>query len=199
MIVIDVETSGVDPHKNSLLSIGAVDLGDPTRQFYGECRVWEGAHVDQEALLVNGFSEDDARDGRKQRDRELLEAFLEWSSGCKEKTLAGHNTSFDRDFMEVTAARYHIDWRFAHRTLDLHSIAYFHASRRGIPIPLKHEHSDLSLDKILQYAGLPPEPKPHNGLMGAKLEAELFSRFFNDTSIFPEWKSFPVAWKSHFA
>ena len=57
MIVVDVETSGLDDEKNSLLSIGAVDFYNPKNQFYGECRVREGAEVNPEALEVNGFTE----------------------------------------------------------------------------------------------------------------------------------------------
>jgi hypothetical protein len=55
MIVCDCEFSGTDPILHSLVSIGAVDFLDPSRQFYAECRIWEGAHVMDEALEVNGF------------------------------------------------------------------------------------------------------------------------------------------------
>lgn len=194
MIVIDVETSGVDPHKNSLLSIGAVDFEHPERQFYGECRAWEGAHIDDEALAVNGFSHAQATDHNKKTDRELLLDFLSWTESCQEKTIAGHNTSFDRDFLQATAARYHINWTFAHRTLDLHSIAYYHHIHRGVEIPTTHGHSGLNLDGILTYAGLPPEPEPHNGLTGAKLEAEAFSRFFNKKCLFSEYEGRKIPW-----
>ena len=196
MIVIDVETSGVDPYKNSLLSIGAVEFERSENQFYGECRVWEGAHIDPEALLINGFTQVQVTDPKKKSDKDLLLDFLQWANGCSEKTIAGHNPSFDRDFLRVTAMRYHVNWPFAHRTIDLHSIAYFHALRRGIAPPQKNNHSDFSLDKILEYTGIPPEPKPHNGLMGAKLESEVFHRFFKGRPLFREWQSIPVVWES---
>ncbi len=194
MLVVDIEGSGVDPHKNSLLSIGAVEFERPENQFYGECRVWDGAHIEPKALEVNGFTETEARDSIKQTDRELLLKFISWADTCDEKTLSGQNPSFDRDFMQITAARYHLNWVFAHRTIDLHSIAFFHAVTHRIMVPRKNNHSDFNLDKILVYAGLPPEPKPHNGLTGARLEAEAFSRFFNGKSLFPEWHSFKIPW-----
>ena len=34
MIVVDMESSGVEPHKYSLLSVGAVDFTNPDNTFY---------------------------------------------------------------------------------------------------------------------------------------------------------------------
>lgn len=41
MIVIDGEFSGLDHNIHGLLSLGAVDLNNPEKQFYGECRLEE--------------------------------------------------------------------------------------------------------------------------------------------------------------
>ena len=60
--------------------------------------------------------------------------------------------------------------------------------------PQKHNHSALNLDTILVYVGLLEEPKPHNGLRGAKLEAEAFSRLFYDKPLLEEYRSFPIPW-----
>lgn len=177
MIVVDVETSGLDPRKNSLLSIGAVDFKNPQNTFYGECRAWEGAHIEKEALDRNGFTQEQATDSNKQSEGDLVKAFLAWAENVSEKTLAGHNTSFDRDFLKEAAHREKINWPFAQRTLDLHTLAYADMVRKGIPLPLKNGHSGISLDVILQYLGFEPEPMPHNGLTGATLEAKCFERF----------------------
>ena len=45
MIVIDIETTGLDPRKHSIVSIGAIDLSNPKRQFYVENQIWEGAEI----------------------------------------------------------------------------------------------------------------------------------------------------------
>jgi DNA polymerase III epsilon subunit-like protein len=34
MIIVDVETSGLDINNHQILSIGAIDLENPERQFY---------------------------------------------------------------------------------------------------------------------------------------------------------------------
>ena len=58
MIIIDVETTGLDPERCSLVSIGAVDFSCPERQFYGECQAWDGAEVSADALAINGFTKE---------------------------------------------------------------------------------------------------------------------------------------------
>ncbi|MBI2475720.1 MAG: 3'-5' exoribonuclease [Candidatus Taylorbacteria bacterium] len=178
MIIVDVEASGVSPEKCSLLSVGAVDFANPKNRFYEECRVWDGAHVEKEALEINGFSREQITDPNKLSDREVIIAFLAWLEPVEEKTLAGQNPSFDRDFLQATAHRYHINWPLAHRTIDLHSVCWFDMLKRGVKQPTAKGHSALNLDAILKYLGLPEEPKPHNALNGALLETEAFGRLF---------------------
>ncbi len=52
MLVVDVEASGTDEYKHSIVSVGALDLANPTNRFYEECRVWDGAHIMDEAMAV---------------------------------------------------------------------------------------------------------------------------------------------------
>lgn len=192
MIVADIESSGLDPHKHSLLSIGAVELEHPERQFYGECRIWDGASIMPDALAVNGFTEAECHDPKKQSLEELMNNFYHWVEQCDEKTLAGQNVSFDRDFLNDSFSRSGMSWHFSFRTLDLHTMAYMDSIKRNIPIPRKNDRSDLSLDAILKYAGLPEEPKPHIGLNGAKYEAECFSRILYGKNLLSEFAQYPI-------
>lgn len=194
MIVIDVESSGVDSRVHSLLSIGAVDFSNPSNRFYAECRIFDGARVEDEALTVNGFTRKQAIDPEKMTDKELLEKFISWSNEIPEKTLAGHNTSFDEGFLKMAAERYHINWPFAKRTLDLHSICYAHMIMKGVTPPTKDGHSALNSEKVSDYVGIPIEPKPHNGLNGALWEAEAFSRLMLGKSLMPEFLSYSIPW-----
>ena len=194
MIVVDTELSGLDTEKDSILSIGAIDMADPTRQFYGECRIWAGAHVNPEALAVNGFTEDQIRDPKKQTDGELVKAFIEWAILAPEHTLAGQNPFWDMEFIRNTAKRYHFDWPFAHRTLDQHTIVYMHMIKRGLTPPTANHRTDLDSDKIMTYVGLPVEPHPHNALNGAKWAAEAISRTLYDRKLLPEFMDKEIPW-----
>ena len=196
MIIVDTETTGMEVTKHALLSIGAIDLQNPDYIFYEECRIWEGAHVDDEALKINGFSKESITDSKKQSEKDTIEHFLKWIEGCSEHTLAGQNTSFDRDFLKSAVYRYHINWPFTYRVIDLYSVAYAHMISHGVTPPVKGKHSDLNLDKILVYCGIMFTRGVHNALEDAKLEAEALSRLFFGKGLLPEFAKFSIPWIS---
>jgi DNA polymerase III epsilon subunit-like protein len=195
MIIIDIEASGVDEVKHSILSLGAVDFANPSRQFYEECRAFPEAHIDDEALAINGFTREQATDANKQTDEELLKHFITWAKECADQTFAGQNPSFDRDFLHRAADRYHLEWPFAFRTIDQHSVCFAHMISRGVTPPVIHNHSDLNSDKIMQYVGIPAEIHPHNALNGAKISAEALSRLLYNINLLPEFEKYPVTFQ----
>ncbi|MBI4146260.1 3'-5' exonuclease [Candidatus Woesearchaeota archaeon] len=187
MIVVDIETTGLDPYRHCLLSVGAVDFCNPENFFYEECRIDDGAAVALDALMVNGFSEQQIRDVSKQSVRQLLEKFVKWSEECEERTLAGECVGFDHNFLKVTMERQGLYWFFGHRLIDLHSISQAHMRRRGLRPALKNSISGLNLDRTLGYVGLPGLPKPHHALTDAKMEAEAFSRLMHGKGLLKEF------------
>ena len=196
MLVVDVEASGTEPAKHSIVSVGALDLSNPKNRFYEECRIWKGAHVMDEALAVNGFTKEQITDSKKQSEADLIHAFLQWSDGIEERTLAGQNVSFDRDFLKAAAERAgHTDWQFAYRTIDTHTLAYMHMVEHGLQPPVKHKRSALDLDAVLNYCGIPEEPSPHNALTGALSHAEVIARLLYGRKLLPEFMQFEIPWK----
>lgn len=198
MLVIDVEASGTEAHKHSIVSLGALDLFNPSNRFYEECRVWEGAHIMDEALKVNGFTKEQITDANKQSEADLVHRFLDWSKDLKDRTLAGQNVSFDRDFVKYACERAgHTEWPFAYRTIDTHTLCWVHMVGRGIqpPIDPKHRRSALNLDAVLNYCGIPEEPDPHNALTGALSHAEVISRLLYDRKLLPEFDHYQIPWK----
>lgn len=192
VIVVDVETSGTDPKRHSIVSIGAVDFERPDRTFYRECRIFDGAAVEEGALAVNGFTHEQVTDGGKPSLESTVAEFVAWCRGAEERTLAGHNTSFDRDFLQAAADRYNLAWRFGNRVLDLHSFGWMHMRQRGLTPPNRGGRSGLSFDDVAVYVGLPPEPEPHHGLTGAKMEAEAFCRLMHGKPLLEEFHRYPV-------
>ena len=197
MLVVDVEASGLDANKNSIVSVGALDLSNPSKQLYEECRVWDGAHIEDEALTVCGFSREEIIDPNKQSEADLVHKFIEFGLSLEDRTLAGQNVSFDRDYLQAAARRAgHTDWPFAHRTIDTHTLCWMHMVKRGLTPPLDPEHkrSALNLDAVLNYCGIPEEPKPHNALTGAKSHAEVISRLLYGKKLLPEFDTFDIPW-----
>lgn len=194
MIIVDVEASGTEPQRHSIVSVGAFDFDNPTNQFYDECRIWDGAHVMPEALAVNGFSDEEIRAPHKKTETELARAFIAWGLETTEHTFAGQNPSFDREFLRAAAARGHVDWPFAYRTIDTHTLAFMHMSKRGLAIPRVNKRTALDLDAILRYCGIPEEPSPHNALTGALSHGEVISRLLYDRKLLPEFNRYPIPW-----
>lgn len=192
MIVTDTETTGTDPAKHSVVSIGAVDFCNPTNQFYQECRTWRGAEILEQALAINGFTPESVRDLKKKSLENVMREFLKWMEPIEDQTIAGENPAFDRDFLKASAEKYSIIWTPGHRTIDLHAICYAHLLKRGIKPPIKNKRTGLITDDILNYVGLPAEPRPHNALTGAKMEAEAFSRLIYAKPLLKEFEKHPV-------
>lgn len=198
MIILDVEASGTEYSKHSIVSLGALSLENPDNQFYQECRIWDGAHIMDGALEVNGFTEGEITDPRKPSEAELITAFMQWSEGFSDRTLAGQNVSFDRDFTRAACDRANINWDLAYRTIDTHTLCWMHMVKRGIepPINAEHRRSALDLDAVLNYCGIPEEPQPHNALTGAKSHAEVISRLLCDKKLLLEFEQFDIPWIS---
>lgn len=196
MIVIDIEASGVDYKKHSIVSLGAVDFSNPDNRFYGECQIWEGAHIMNEALVVCGFSREEITDKSKKTESELVREFMEWSQHMSDRTLVGQNVSFDRDMLKAGCERAGLPWDLAYRTLDTHTFCWMHIVKRGMipPIDAQHRRSALDLDAVLNYCGIPEEPKPHNALTGAMSHAEVTSRLLNNKKLLPEFSQFEIPW-----
>ena len=198
MLVVDVEASGTEPRRHSIVSVGALDFANPSNRFYEECRIWDGAHVMDEALAVCGFTKEQITDTKKQSESDLIHAFLHWAEPIGERTLAAQNVSFDRDFLKAAAERAgHTEWSFSYRTIDTHTLCYAHMVQRGLQPPTDpvRRHSALDLDATLQYCGIPMEPMPHNAFTGALSHAEVISRLLYGRKLLPEFTKFEIPWK----
>ncbi len=196
MIVLDVESTSLVPETGSILSLGAIDLDEPTNQFYDECRVWPGAHVEDAALAVNGFSRAEIVDSSKKSEAELISAFVAWATDRPHSLmLAAQNVSFDLEYVQEACKRAGIECPFGKRTIDTHSLVWMHMQTRGLTPPVnEHGNSAISLDAALAYCGIAAEPKPHNALTGALCHAEVIARVAYNRTIIEDFSTVPIPW-----
>jgi DNA polymerase III epsilon subunit-like protein len=191
MIVVDVETSGLNPKRHSILSIGAVNFLNPADLFYGECKVRPGAEVQEMALLINGFTIKEINDRRKQSLESLLIEFRDWSKKVRDRIPAGHNISFDLSFLNESANMYEIKIPFKEGEVNIQKLV-----NENLDTPkrraLQKNNNCRRLDNALLYVGLKEEPRPHNALTGAKLEAEVISRLTRGQFLFKEYKKMKI-------
>src|SRR6266446_1769812 len=127
MIVLDIETTGIDSRKNCMVSLGAVDY-ESGKELYEECRIWSESEVEPIALQINGFTPTQIRDESKASPEDVYLNFYNWCEINKLQTLlGGHNIGhLDILFLEEIHRRYfpQMKWVFGYRTIDLHTLAY---------------------------------------------------------------------------
>lgn len=196
MLIVDIEASGTNPHKHSIVSLGAIDFSRPDRQFYAECQIFTGAHIMDDALVVNGFTEAQITDTTKLTEAELVIQFMEWTQEMSDRTLTGQNVSFDRSMLQAAVERSGHQFDLPYRTLDTHTMCYMHMIKAGVTPPFDEQHrrTALNLNAVLQYCGVPSEPDPHNALTGAKCHAEVASRLLYSKKLLPEFSQFEIPW-----
>jgi DNA polymerase III epsilon subunit-like protein len=195
MIVLDIEATGTDADKHSIVSIGAIDLDRPEQIFNESCRIWEGAHVDPDALTYTGLTHEQITNPQLPTDEAIVRKFFAWVDEREDRTIAGQNPMYDLSYLKATAKRYGINNTLAHRSLDQHSIVYYHMIKRGLIPPVSHHHSGINSDFIMEYVGIPPEPKPHSlAINGATWEAEALSRLLYDKPLLAQFEKYPIPW-----
>lgn len=192
MIVLDIETTGFDPDLHSIVEVGAIDFDHPENYFNERCQIREGAEIDPAALKINGLTVKEIQDKTLITQRELISRFMDWMEQIEDKTIAGQNVDFDISFLNESSALCGLNFRLGKRKVDQHSIVYAHYLKRNIKPPLKDGSSDLNSDLIMNYVGLPAEPKPHRAINGARYEAEALSRLIFGRGMFKEYTGYAI-------
>lgn len=182
--VVDVETTALDAQKGALVSIGAVHplTGD---EFYCQCWVCPGAYIDSQSMEIN--MADWIEDRTLPSEAEAVGKFVRWMHRHGVRLIGGKNPSFDVRWLEAAWNRAKDEgypglyatpaqnargkFPLTHRTLDLHSLVLAWAMMHR-PEALLAE--GFKTDDLYPLLGLPREPKPHNALTGARMEAEAF-------------------------
>jgi len=196
MIIVDVETTGIDSRKHSILSIGAIDFADPSRRFSIECSAFPGAESEDEALRITGHTKESIFDESLPSEEDAIKQFAEWAKASSDHTISGQNCYFDLEFLQAAAHRAHIDISLPKRIVDLHSVVWTHMMGRGMtpPIDPTHKRSNINSDFITEYVGIPNEDGPHVGINGALWEAEAFSRLFYGKPLLSEYSTYKIPW-----
>ena len=132
MIILDIETTGTDPRRHSIVEVGAIDFDNPGIFFNERCSVWKGAEIDFKALEINGLTLNEIRDKTIFTQKELISSFMMWVDPIEDRTIAGQNVDFDINFLNESAARCGFEFSLGKRKVDQHSIVYAHFLKRNI-------------------------------------------------------------------
>ena len=206
MIVVDIETSGVE-YGCGIWQIGAIDL-DTGHEFFEEGRIDEEDSISEEALKIFDRSGEYLRDKKKKSQEKLLEDFFKWCKSHKGGNFICQHPQFDYSFFKLKAEKYGLKIPINYKAFDLHSVAQMVYKKVHGKLLMKKEKgvviSDMGLSSILQLCGMSDdrrkmkdgkiekEGRPHDALGDAKLEAECFYRLVYGKNFLPEFKSLPV-------
>ncbi len=192
MIILDIETSGLDPQENGIWQIGAIELENPKNQFLEEAKIDNKDLTQPGALEITNKTEEQLRDSNTQSQTQLLINFFEWVNKINIKMSICQNPAFDLSFIKIKAKKYNLTYPFHHRSLDLHSVAQTIQFKTKQKFKILDNKSDMGLSNILEFVGMSDNRNAHNALEDAKLTAECFSRLIYNKNLLEEYSQFKI-------
>jgi len=158
---IDVETTGPQFGYHEVIELGAVRVSPDAETLKGEMDFklfpLHPKRITEQARIINGFSED-AWVGVAQNGADSWKRFAEFASGC---VPVCHNPSFDRVFVTLGAKESSV----TELGVDYHWVG---TESLAWPLVRNGQIRKLSLENLCVLLGVPPEPKPHRALEGAR-------------------------------
>ncbi len=193
MIIVDIETSGLDPNKHGILEIASLKFEAPNISYQSYCRLDEDDEIDSKALEINGQSKEEIRDSNRLSQKQVLIEFFDFIKKQGDFYIAGENVgSFDWSFIKIKSEKYSLDFPLQHRTFDLQTLAQTKYEQVYGKLLIENGKSKMGLPQILEFVGMRDERKKHGALEDCKLEAECFSRLLKGKKLFDEYNKFPI-------
>lgn len=194
MIFLNIKTSGPDPEKHGILSIGAVDSERTGKEsyIYQVPRFERGKEVVLEYLKIADFKEHQLRDPSKPSVRHALKRFSELAETAKETNLAGQNTRLNAEFLKRAMKEHEMSWPFNEEYIDLLTTAINTYRAEEIDIPMREKRIALTFDMILWSVGLERSIGFHHALEDVNLEAEAYSRLVHGRNLIKSLKGYKL-------
>lgn len=174
ILFVDTETGGLEPDKDSLLTLALVVWQGFEIIDYTEILINDGIlKASKEALRINKINlEEHKKEGLAPNVAIIkIEEFLAKHFESNEKiTLAGHNVNFDVNFLKffMTKNNYEFSKKFSHRFVDTSSILYY------LYLSGKMKYKMLSSQEAFDFLGI-KVAKRHSALGDAMATAKMFS------------------------
>jgi len=166
-VVLDSETTGLDPKKDRLVTIGAVAVqrGEIVLEDSFEAML-KVAH-NTSAVTVHGVTRDQSQNGLE--EPEALQKFLAY---LKDGVIVGHHIGHDIETLNAGYER-HFGYRLKNRSLDTMELA-LHVEKGGA-FGGQDEIRSFSLDALCGLFGVVPHDR-HTASGDAFITAQVFLR-----------------------
>ena len=168
-IVLDCETTGLNPKKDEILSIAAVRIKNNkilTSQSF-EIFIKPSNKISAKSITIHQIRPDDLKDGVD--INEALDQLLYFISNLP---IVGYYISFDIKILNTYLKRF-IGTTLHNKQIELSSMYYKRYKKHSA-----HEFVDLKFDTIIEKLDIPKLPK-HNALNDAIMSAMIFLKLKN--------------------
>ena len=166
-VALDTETTGLDPKRDRVITIGAVGIMDGQIDLADSFEAMLKIAYNQSAVTVHGVTRDEARDGMD--EREALEDFLGYLG---DGVIVGHHIGFDIEILNCACQR-HFEVKLLNRWLDTMDLTLHLKDSGALETP--RAPSGFSLDALCDLFGVAPRDR-HTAGGDAFITALIFLR-----------------------
>ena len=166
-VALDSETTGLDPRRDRLITIGAVAVVGGDILLDDAFEIMMPVRYNTSSVTVHGITVDEARDGVP--EPEALEALLGYLGAG---VIVGHHILHDITALNVACER-HFGLELQNRFLDTMDLT-LHLERDGA-LPPDTRIEGFSLDQLCQRFGVVPHDR-HTAAGDAFITAQVFQR-----------------------
>ena len=166
-VVLDSETTGLDPRRDKLITIGAVAVCAGEILLEDSFEVMIRMAYNNSSVTVHGITRDEASSGMEERDAVAL--FLEYLGGG---VIVGHHIGHDIEALNCACER-HFGFHLANRSLDTMDLT-LHLNDDG-GFAGRAMAQGFSLDGLCEMFGVAPHDR-HTAGGDAFLTALVFQR-----------------------
>lgn len=198
LIALDLETGGLNPNKNGIITVSA--LCNNGRAFHAIVEYNPKLIYEKEALAINGFTpldiedtfpkqtwwffleNDQPRIERGEKEKTVLENLINFHKENEPFITIGSNPNFDIGFLKEACRRNapeiekKMGYLFFRRTIDLKNIAFLAYQANLIDLETKNGFPSLSLDAIAKSLGRKRGTAKHLGQEDCSLTLELYEK-----------------------
>lgn len=165
-VVFDCETTGLNPKKDRILSIGAVPIKGQRIKIKESLEIYvEQTYFDPKSASIHGITQEN--DLLKQTEQEAVKSFLNL---IKNHTLVGHHVNFDVAMINQALKRMNLP-KLKNKTLDTNEL---YLKKRGIPLEQRY-----SLDELCEAFHIPKKDR-HTATGDAFLTAQIMLKLYQE-------------------
>ena len=166
-VVLDTETTGLDPRRDKIISIGALAVIDGQMRLDDSFEVLLKVSYNNSSVTVHGITHDEAVDGMEEPEALLL--FLDY---LRDGVIVGHHIGHDIEVLNVACEK-QFDLTLKNRSLDTMDLT-LHLDDDGA-FPNRPKDAGFSLDALCELFGVAPHDR-HTAGGDAFLTALVFLR-----------------------